>query len=80
MSRVSFAKAKNAHEEVTYCTPQACEGLNFVTRMSADGRLLVDVMDMDGQNLHQWSVDWFKIWPDAKHVPSNLIPQLGRGP
>jgi hypothetical protein len=72
-------KAKNAHQEIVFDTPRACEGLNLVTRMSAEGAVLANVMDMDGKNLHQWTVDWFKIWPDAKHLPDNLVPQSRPG-
>jgi hypothetical protein len=74
-SDYQFMKAKNARPEVVYTTPQACEGLNLVTRMTPEGAIVANVMDMDGKNLHQWSLDWFKIWPDAKHLPKNLVPQ-----
>ena len=41
--------------------------------------LSVKIMDMDGKTLHQWIIDWFKIWPDAKHVPDRLLPKSPPG-
>lgn len=60
-------------------TPQACDGLNLVTRMGVGGRLSVDVFDMDGVAVHRWDIDWFNIWPDAKHVPASEMPQAPPG-
>jgi hypothetical protein len=60
-------------------TPEAFQGLNLVTRITSKGLLAVDVTDMDGKRLHQWAVDWFTIWPDAKHVPADIVPQARPG-
>jgi hypothetical protein len=70
---------RNLQQPVVRETSEQCEGVNLVSRVSAGGALSVDVMDMDGKCLHRWSTDWFKIWPDAKHVPDDLVPQSKPG-
>ena len=36
-------------------------------------------MDMGGKVIHSWEVDWFKIWPDAGHLPESAIPKQRPG-
>lgn len=72
-------KARDASRGAVCSTPQACEGLSFVTRMAAGGVMSVVVMDVDGKILHEWAIDWFKIWPDAKHVPADIMPKSRPG-
>lgn len=48
---------------------RAYPGLNLVTGMGPDRILVAKIVDMDGKELHRWDVDWFEIWPDAKHIP-----------
>jgi hypothetical protein len=72
-------KPRDSQRVTVLETPRACEGLNLITRIAAGGMLSVDVTDLDGKRLHQWSIDWFKIWPDAKHVPAYLVPQAEPG-
>jgi hypothetical protein len=72
-------RPRGTQRPAIYETPETCEGLNLVSRIAADGALCVDVMDTDGKVLHHWSTDWFKIWPDAKHVPPELVPKSEPG-
>jgi hypothetical protein len=60
-------------------TDQAYKGLNLVTRVTSDRELVAELMDMDGQKLHTWHLDWFKIWPDAEHVPERRLPRSRPG-
>jgi hypothetical protein len=55
-------------------TDQAYAGLNLVTRISTGRALAAEIIDMDGQKLHEWKIDWFKIWPDAAHLPKEIVP------
>lgn len=35
----------------------------------------VQVVDMEGELIHKWDVDFFKIWPDPSHIyPARNIP------
>jgi hypothetical protein len=72
-------KPRDLQQPAVRETPEECEGVNLVSRVSAGGALSVEVMDMDGKCLHHWSTDWFNIWPDAKHVPDDLLPQSKPG-
>lgn len=56
-------------------TDQAYKSLNLVTRVASGRELAVEIMDMDGQKLHEWNVDWFRIWPDAEHLSEHSIPR-----
>ncbi|NLF10063.1 MAG: hypothetical protein GX594_19105 [Pirellulaceae bacterium] len=69
-----FIRSRNPHRPVIFNSPEAHEGLNFVTRIAADGQISVIILDLDGARLHEWKIDWFEIWPDASHVPDHLIP------
>ncbi len=62
-------------------TGQAYEGLNLVTRVTSNQELVAEIIDMDGQKIHEWNIDWFKIWPDAEHVlnPEEWLPQARPG-
>ncbi|MCA8963469.1 MAG: aryl-sulfate sulfotransferase [Planctomycetes bacterium] len=59
-------------------TGRAQPGLNLVTEIRGDA-LEVKVMDLDGNAVHRWAVDWFAIWPDASHVPERLRPRARPG-
>ncbi len=60
-------------------TPGACQGVNVVTRVAGEKSLAVTVIDMEGRTLHEWKIDWFKIWPDAAHLPERLVPRSPPG-
>ena len=60
-------------------TGQAYMGLNLVTRVTSDRELVAEIMDMDSQKFHAWHLDWFKIWPDAEHVPERQFPRARPG-
>lgn len=60
-------------------TEAAYQGVNLVTRLAPNNELAVDIIDMDGKTIHSWNVDWFRIWPDADHLPTMLIPKSKPG-
>jgi hypothetical protein len=53
--------------------------LNLLTAMGPDKSLTLKVVDMLGETVHQWPVDWFDIWPNATHLPQASIPQSRPG-
>lgn len=53
-------------------------GINLVTEIERDC-LEVKVMDLAGECLHRWVIDWFELWPDASHVPERLQPRSQPG-
>ena len=58
---------------------EAYRGVNLVTRIASDQRLVAEVINMDGQSIHEWHIDWFSIWPDAEHLPKDARPRTKPG-
>jgi hypothetical protein len=58
---------------------QVCEGLNLVTKLKSERRQQVELTDLKGRTLHEWPIDWFKIWPDAEHIPAWRMPKTKPG-
>jgi hypothetical protein len=62
-----------------WSTSQASGGLFLVTRVGVEADFVIDLMDADGEVIHQWHADWFAIWPDADHIPAQLVPHRRQG-
>jgi hypothetical protein len=63
-------------EAIVNPNPEAmAPGLTLISRVGRDDKLLAEVIDADGTVIHRWSLDWFDIWPNATHLPDNLIPK-----
>ena len=67
-------------------TSQAYKGLNLITQIDTGGvvkptgeALVIRVADMDAKVLHEWIIDWFKLWPDAT-APTHLKSFRNRRP
>ncbi len=67
------------YPEAIMVTDQAIPGINLVTGTDEHFRIFAKIIDMDGQVLHTWNVDWFDIWPDATHIPERLMPKSRPG-
>ena len=53
-------------------------GINLITRIGNRDRLVAEVRSLDNKIIHSWDVDWFKIWPDAKHISNKSLRPRGR--
>lgn len=60
-------------------TGKAYPGLNLVTKIESDDELVVEIVDLDGGVRQRWEIDWFELWPDAKHVPERRMPKSRPG-
>ncbi len=49
-------------------------GLTAITSSEADYKLGVKIIEPDGSIVHQWKLDWFKIWPNATHINEEERP------
>ena len=58
---------------------QAQAGLSLVTEIAAERRILAKIIDLNGNTVHRWDIDWFEIWPNPEHLPKNLVPQSKPG-
>ena len=70
-----YIPTSESRKLLRYVPAAAYPGLNLVTAIGADNRLTAFVMDMDGTSVHSWEVDWFKVWPDATHLPEEAVPK-----
>jgi len=58
----------------------AYPGVNLVTSVTTENRLSAKLMDMQGETIHEWIVDWFTIWPDdTDHIRGRQPPQSRPG-
>ena len=57
----------------------ACPGPTLVTGVGPGNDLFARIIDTDGTLLHEWIIDWFRLWPDADHLPDDIIPQSKPG-
>lgn len=69
----------NDHRTV-FCDPDRMyPGLTVVTHVNSDPSPAVNVVDMAGNVIHRWTLDWFTLWPDVKHLPATRIPKARPG-
>ena len=53
--------------------PDAYDGFTAVQGLFPQGPQ-VKLLDMSGQEIHRWPVDFNAIWPDPDHLPADRIP------
>lgn len=70
-----YVDAKDRKLIPEYKPNQVQPGLTLVTGLGEDHQLQIKVIDFEGQVVHQWPIDWYKIWPDATHIPEHLTPK-----
>ncbi len=57
-----------------------CNGVNLITRIASDSRLVVELTDMGGNVINKWDVDWFKVWSEeAIHLSKSERPKSRPG-
>jgi len=54
-----------------YDQNSAYNSLSLVTALDKNNQLSAKVIDMQGQMVHEWHVDWFDLWPDPTHIPKS---------
>ena len=74
-----YKRLESPYPEAIYNTDRANKGLRLVTKMAANRTLSAEIIDLDGNKLHEWNVDWFRIWPNPQHLPDSLIPKSKPG-
>ena len=58
---------------------QTQAGLSLVTEIAAERRIVAKIIDLNGNTVHKWDIDWFKIWPNPEHLPEKIVPQSQPG-
>lgn len=56
-------------------------GLSMISSIIEDRILSVSVINMGGELIHRWEIDWFEIWPDPSHIPEDddVLPKSRPG-
>ncbi|MFH0786565.1 MAG: arylsulfotransferase family protein [Pseudomonadota bacterium] len=54
-------------------------GLTKIVRVAENRTLGIDVINLQGERIHQWTIDWFKIWGDATHLSKEEFPKRRPG-
>jgi len=60
-------------------TDETSDGINLITRIGSNERLVAEIIDLNGAVIHRWDIDWFALWPDAEHLPSEVKPRSAPG-
>jgi len=60
-------------------TDDAYDGVNLVTRIDSNERLVAEIIDLNGNVIHRWDIDWFELWPDAEHLTAEVKPRSAPG-
>ncbi|MHA1280102.1 MAG: arylsulfotransferase family protein [Candidatus Helarchaeota archaeon] len=54
-------------------------GLSLVTSLVEDKRMSARIINMNGDLIHEWEIDWFNLWPNVEHV-SKTDPYYPKSP
>lgn len=50
-------------------------GSVLVSGISEDNELMAKIVDNQGKVIHQWAIDWFKLWPNPEHLNEKIRPK-----
>ncbi|MGF1542082.1 MAG: arylsulfotransferase family protein [Pleurocapsa sp.] len=74
-----YIRSGKPPSEVIKNISQTQPGLSLVTEIAAERSILAKIIDLNGNTVHKWDIDWFKIWPNPEHLPENIVPQSQPG-
>lgn len=52
-----------------YDEDKAYKSLSLVTGLAANDLLSAKIINMEGEVVHEWLIDWFDLWPNPTHIP-----------
>jgi hypothetical protein len=76
---VYFRRVPDANRAPIRRLAEAQDGVNLVVRIAQGPELSILIADMLGRPIHEWTIDWFTIWPDATHIPRKITPRSRPG-
>ena len=53
--------------------------LFLISLIGPDRNLYIRMLDTAGNIKNEWRIDWFELWPDATHLPENIVPKMRPG-
>jgi hypothetical protein len=75
-----YYRPSEATSRITDNRPNPSDNpLNLVTSILDNDELSIQIMDMAGNTVHAWTIDWFDIWPNPQHVAAADIPKAKPG-
>ena len=54
-------------------------GLIAISTISADNEMIVQIIDRSANIIHEWKIDWFRIWPNPDHLKDDIRPRSRPG-
>lgn len=69
----------NTKRSVTHLPERMAPGLLLMTGIKADNKAMVAVIDNAGRTVHEWDVDWWRLWPNPDHLPQEERPKSDPG-
>lgn len=66
-----YQEAGNIPAVKLYQPNKLAPGLTLVTGLGSENHPEARVIDSTGKVYHRWSINWFDLWPDAKHVAAS---------
>jgi len=54
---------------------QIYPGLTLITTVNKDFETVIHIVNDEGERVHEWAADWYKIWPDADHIEDAKKPK-----
>jgi len=76
---VYFRRVPDANRAPVRRLAEAQDGVNLVVRIAQGPELSILIADMQGRPIHEWTIDWFTIWPGATHIPRKITPRSRPG-
>ena len=70
-----YVKSKRTETVVQHRPSEVAPGMTLIAGVGKKGYLYASLIDADGRTEHFWDLDWFHIWPDAKHIPEASRPK-----
>lgn len=62
-----------------YQPEKVTPGLTLMSMITEDRGQVARVIDAQGNVINEWDIDWFRVWPDADHLPEAAMPRKAPG-
>ena len=74
-----YIRSNKSPSEVVRKIAQTQPGLRLVTEMAPERNISAKIINLEGDTVHEWQVDWFKMWPNPEHLPKKIVPKSKPG-
>ena len=74
-----YVRSNKSPSEVIKNISQTQPGLSLVTEIAAERTVSAKIIDLKGNTVHKWNIDWFEIWSNPDHLPESIVPKSKPG-